>query len=202
MPSALAPPESTPAWRADLTSSSSSSRFSPPQQPQLQQELHEPMYAIRSASDVSVTSDGNTVVNQTAVTAGELAVPRRVTATDALGSIHIGTVPGSDPFGKAPAAANHMGAAGIGGISSNMAKRSPTSTMADRPPTVVGSIPFGHPQSGVYIHSLPSASEAEVPTSSSDSEDAARFAHKPLDPPGHVAKLVLSKDSVSIKRLY
>lgn len=149
------------------------------------------MYAIRSASDVSVTSDGNAVVNQTAVTARELAVPRRITAADALGSINIGTVPGSDPFGKASAVANHAGAAGAGGISSAMSKRSPPSIMADRAPTVVGSIPFGRGQSGVYIHSLPSASEAEVPSSSSESEDAARLAPKPLDPPGHVAKLVL-----------
>jgi len=147
------------------------------------------MYAIRSASDVSVASDGNAVVNQTAMTAGELAVPRRITAADALGSINIGS---SDPFGKSPAVANNTGAPGTGGISGAMAKLSPTSTVADRAPTVVG---FGRAQSGVYIHSLPSASEAEVPSSSSDSDDVARFAHKPLDPPGHVAKSVLWRDS-------
>jgi len=204
-PSTPAPPEWMPAWPADFTSPSNPSRLvTPPQPLLLHQELHEPMYAIRSASDVSVASDGNTVVNQTAMTAGELAVPRRITAADALGSINIGTVPGSDPFGKPPAVANHTGAPGTCGISGAMAKLSPTSTVADRPPTVVGSIPFGRAQSGVYIHSIPSASEAEVPSSPSDSDDAARFAHRPLDPPGHVAKSVLWRDSslLTIRRPY
>jgi hypothetical protein len=190
-PAPPAPPEWTPSWPTDFTSPPNSSRLVPQQQQPRQQELQEPMYAIRSASDVSVTSDGNAVVNQTAVTARELAVPRRITAADALGSINIGTVPGSDPFGKASVVANHAGAAGAGGISNIIPKRSPPSTMADRAPTVVGSIPFGRAQSGVYIHSLPSASEAEIPSSSSDSDDAARCAPKPLEPPGHVAKLVL-----------
>lgn len=218
-PSAPARPEWPPAWpsggfeaddavRPTAAISPSPARQKHRSQQTRQQQLQEPMYAIRSASDVSIDSEGDTVVNQAALTAGEIAVPRRInnSATgDVLGLDSL-SLDASDSYGKATlvpgnptvpvAAANH----GISGSASRRAASATTTatsagpmymTDSSRPSTGMGAVPFGRAQSGVYIHSLPSASEAEVPSSSSDSEAARgdRFLPRPpVDPPGHVAK--------------
>lgn len=189
-PAAPVPPEWTPAWPSEYTPPPSSSRLVAPQHPR-QQDLQEPMYAIRSASDVSVGSDGNAVVNQASLNAGELAVPRRITAADALGSFNIGTVGGTaESHGKGHNS-NYIGA-GREGVGAGMIPSRPSaSPMADRAPNVAAVAPspsFRRAQSGVYIHSLPSASEAEIQSSSSDSDEVTRFMTRPLEPPGHVAK--------------
>lgn len=215
---APAPPEWTPAWPiTSSTSNSETGSLVPPRhvhqfeqlaQPR-QQLLQEPIYAIRSASDISVGSEGNAVVNEAAFAAGELAVPRRIRgnpATDALGldPRGINSLDASEVYGKATLMPTTVVVPANTGAAGNTTARRfpppPTSatpvyvTESTRSPQLAGAVPFGRAQSGVYIHSLPSASEAEVPSSSSDSEEIARGDHyvprPPPDPPGHVAKSV------------
>ena len=55
-------------------------------------------------------------------------------------------------------------------------------------------LPFaGRQLPGVYVHSIPSTSEPEPPSSPSDSDDASNRIHKPIEPLGHTSSPVLAK---------
>jgi hypothetical protein len=65
------------------------------------------------------------------------------------------------------------------------------STAADRPNS--SPVP-GRQQAGVYVHSLPSASEPELPSSPSDSDDNHRFPPRTVsNTPGHTSSPVFAK---------
>ncbi len=55
-------------------------------------------------------------------------------------------------------------------------------------------LPFaGRQLPGVYVHSIPSASEPEPPSSPSSSDDAINRIHKPIETLGHTSSPVLAK---------
>ncbi|KAF8328203.1 uncharacterized protein EI90DRAFT_1616602 [Cantharellus anzutake] len=59
-------------------------------------------------------------------------------------------------------------------------------------------LPFaGRQLPGVYVHSIPSASEPEPPSSPSDSDDVSNGARKPVEPLGHTSSPVLAKPAAT-----
>ncbi|KAF8315030.1 hypothetical protein DL93DRAFT_964688 [Clavulina sp. PMI_390] len=139
----------------------------------------EPMYAIRSASDVSIDSDGQAVVNQTALNAGEISVPRRLPGgggwPDAVGgSLGLGLdsppLDTSEVYGKSTIIPGRGGVGSVGLGATGGALSPTTRRFSPAASTIVSP-----PQTNMLRPSSPSNTSTTTTTTTSTSSSTVPF---------------------------